>query len=191
VTGEVPPQHLPAPPALQASHEIPSYGSPNRNRRGPLAGRFCQRFAESPERLIDGRDQGRELIWHDLIASEIRADDLRCKLSIQSRCVVVRHLGQPSLLCLMDYVGLRPSSTNPIFCRVGQNRGDRDEIGSHFSMDRFVRPVALTSLADPIAVVPGRCFSSGDRRSKGVLGKSSRPLNTNLGAVTSMASIFS
>ena len=62
VTSDVPTQHLPPPPAFHTHDIIAANGSADRNCRGPLAGRFCQRFAESPERLIDGRDQGRKLL---------------------------------------------------------------------------------------------------------------------------------
>jgi len=55
-------ERLTSPPAFETHDEIPSNGSPNRNRRGLLAGWFWCWVSEPVDRLIDGSDQGGELV---------------------------------------------------------------------------------------------------------------------------------
>ena len=93
---DVPAEHLPAPAAIQADDVIAVNGSPDRNRRGSLDDGFCP-FAEAGERPMHGRDHGGELIGGDLIASKIRADDLRHEfgqLLIRHRLVLRLHRQQ-------------------------------------------------------------------------------------------------
>jgi hypothetical protein len=71
----MPAEHLPAPTAIQADDMIVVNGSPHRHCRGSLDQGFC-RFAETTEGLMNGRDQRRELIRRDQIASNIGGDDL-------------------------------------------------------------------------------------------------------------------
>jgi hypothetical protein len=58
---QVPAEHLPAPAAIEANDMIAVNGSPDGNGGGPLGDRF-RLFPESPERLMDGRDQAGELV---------------------------------------------------------------------------------------------------------------------------------
>jgi hypothetical protein len=93
----MPPKHLAFPAAVQADDVIVVNGSANRNRRGSLDDGFCRRFTESREGLMDGRNQGGELIRRDLMASEIRADDLRREAALRGR-ILIGHLVRPSHL---------------------------------------------------------------------------------------------
>jgi hypothetical protein len=73
---QMPAQHAALLPTIQA-HDITAVnGSPNGNRRGSPNDGFWRRSTELSERLMNGRDQGAELIRRELVASEIRADDL-------------------------------------------------------------------------------------------------------------------
>jgi hypothetical protein len=65
IGGEVPSEHLPAPAAFEANDIIVVDGSADRHRWRPLDLDFGCRFSESGERLMDGGDQGRELIRRD------------------------------------------------------------------------------------------------------------------------------
>jgi hypothetical protein len=71
----MPPQHLTAKPAVEADDSIRGDRPPNRNRRASRADRFYRRFDEPPQSFVHRRDQDRELIWRDLIASEIPTDN--------------------------------------------------------------------------------------------------------------------
>jgi hypothetical protein len=73
----MPAEHLSFPAAIQVDDMIAVDRSPDRNRRGSFDNGFCCRFPELTECLMHSRDQGSELIGGDLMASEIRADDLR------------------------------------------------------------------------------------------------------------------
>jgi hypothetical protein len=62
---EMPSKHLAAPAAFEANHVVPVNGSADRHRWRPLSlGLGCW-FSESGERLMDGRDEGCELIGCD------------------------------------------------------------------------------------------------------------------------------
>ncbi len=69
----MPAKHLAAPAAIEADDIIAVDGSPGGNRRGSLDAGFYRRFSKLFERLMNGRNQGGELIGRDLIASQIRA----------------------------------------------------------------------------------------------------------------------
>jgi len=73
---QMPAKHLAAPAAVEADDVIAVDGSSHRNRRGSLDDGFCCRVTKTGECPMDGRNQGAELIGWDLMASEIRADDL-------------------------------------------------------------------------------------------------------------------
>ena len=76
-------EHLAAPPTFEADHEIPVNGSPDQHRGCALAADFCYGFPETCERLMDGRDQGRELIGPDLVATHVSGDNRRSEFSIK------------------------------------------------------------------------------------------------------------
>jgi hypothetical protein len=80
---EVPLEHLAAPPTFEANHVIPMNGSPDRHRGCSLAADFCYGFPETCERLMNGRDQRRELIGPDLIATDVSGDNCRSEFSIK------------------------------------------------------------------------------------------------------------
>ena len=80
---EMPPEHLAAPAAFEANDKIALYGSPDRNGRGPLSLGFGYRFSASRERLMDGRDQGREFIGCDLVSPNICSNDIGSDFSIE------------------------------------------------------------------------------------------------------------
>jgi hypothetical protein len=88
--------HFPSPPAFDANDVIALNGSPDRNRRGSLDRSFLRRPAEVGERLMNGRNQGAELLGRDLISSDIRGHDFRSEFSI-GRCgrLLVGHLLSP------------------------------------------------------------------------------------------------
>jgi hypothetical protein len=72
-------EHAAGKAAFETNNEISLNGSPDRNRRGSLDDGFCCGFAEATESVMHCREQGGELIRLDLIASQIRGDDLRCE----------------------------------------------------------------------------------------------------------------
>ena len=78
----MPTQHLPAPAAIQADDMIAMNGSPDGNSRGSLDDGFSRRLTEFPERLMDGRDQGGELVGRELIASNIGGDNFRGEVGL-------------------------------------------------------------------------------------------------------------
>ena len=73
----MPSEHLAFPAAIQADDIIAVNGSPDGNRRGSLDDGFRCELPEVGERRMDSRDQRRQLIGWDLIASNISADDFR------------------------------------------------------------------------------------------------------------------
>jgi hypothetical protein len=79
----MPPEHLAAPPAFKADDIIAMNGSPDLHGWGPLSVGFGYRFSECRERLMDGRDQRRELVGGDLVAANIRGDNRRSEFSIK------------------------------------------------------------------------------------------------------------
>jgi hypothetical protein len=84
------------PAALQTDDVLALNGSPDRHGRRPLDDGFYNRLAQIGERLMDRRNQGAELLGHDLIASDIRGHDFRREVSI-GRCgrLLVGHLLSP------------------------------------------------------------------------------------------------
>jgi hypothetical protein len=87
---EMPPEHLAAPPAFEANNVIAMNRSPDRHCGSSLYLGFSRQFTEADERLMNGRDQSRELIGRDLVPPNIGGGDHRCKLSIgrYGRCFV-------------------------------------------------------------------------------------------------------
>jgi hypothetical protein len=77
---EMPSEHLTAPAAFEANDIIGMDRSTDRHDGGPLSlGCGCRFF----ERLMDGRNQCRELIGPDLVSPNVRGDDIGGEFSIQ------------------------------------------------------------------------------------------------------------
>jgi hypothetical protein len=88
LTGEVPPhavlldaqsmagremafEHLAAPATIEANDIITMNGLPDCDGGGPLNFRFGCRFTEADERLMNSRDQDRQLVGPDLVTADI------------------------------------------------------------------------------------------------------------------------
>src|SRR5271167_3814867 len=67
-------KHAALPATFEADDGIPSHGSPDRNRGSALWSYHFRWGAETPQCLMDGLDQRRELIGRDLVPSHIRGD---------------------------------------------------------------------------------------------------------------------
>src|SRR4051794_30735788 len=78
-------EHLTFPAAIQADHVIGVNGSSDGNCRDSWTLGFGCRFAEFTERLMNGRNQRRQLVRLDLVRPHVRADDLRGECSIDRR----------------------------------------------------------------------------------------------------------
>jgi hypothetical protein len=80
---EMPSEHLTAPAAFEANDIIGMDRSTDRHGGGPLSFGFGCRFSESGERLMDGRNQCRELIGPDLVSPNVRGDNIGREFSIE------------------------------------------------------------------------------------------------------------
>jgi hypothetical protein len=89
-------EHLAARAAFEAHDIIAVNGSPDRDC-GYLPGpRFGCRFTEAEERLMNGRDQYRQLVRPNLIAADICSNNVGRAFSIERRRrYFVWHLGSP------------------------------------------------------------------------------------------------
>jgi hypothetical protein len=74
--------HLPAVAAIQADDVIALNGSPDRHCWSSFDDGFLRRSAEVGERLMNGREQRRQLVGRNLVASQIGADDRYSEVSI-------------------------------------------------------------------------------------------------------------
>jgi hypothetical protein len=92
----MPLEHLAAPPAFEADDVIAMDGSPNRDGGCPLFVEFGCRFTETDERLMNGRDQRRELFGRDLVPPNICSNDVGREFSVERwRRRFVWHFGSP------------------------------------------------------------------------------------------------
>ena len=66
--GDVPAKHVAAPPAFEANDVIAPDRLPNRDGRCPGDCGFRHRLAEAGERLMDSRNQSRDLISPNLMS---------------------------------------------------------------------------------------------------------------------------
>jgi hypothetical protein len=80
--GEMATEHLPAPTAIQANDGIRRDRSPDRHGRRPLDDGFCWWLTEADERLINRRNQTRELVARNLVSAKICGDDFGGEFSI-------------------------------------------------------------------------------------------------------------
>jgi hypothetical protein len=78
---KMPSEHLAAPSAFQANDIIAVNRSTDGHRGSSLAD-FGYLFTKAGEGLMNGRDQGCELVGRDLIAPNIRSDNLSREFSI-------------------------------------------------------------------------------------------------------------
>jgi hypothetical protein len=78
----MPPDHHSSPVTFEADDIIVMEGSPDWDGGCALARCFGRGFTEADERLMNGRNQHRELIGRDLVATYICSDDIVvCSLS--------------------------------------------------------------------------------------------------------------
>jgi hypothetical protein len=93
---DMPSEHLATPAAFQANDIIAMNGPPDRHSRCSLSLEFGYRFSETCERLMNGRDQDRQLVRPNLVATDICSNDVGREFSIDRwrRCFV-GHLGSP------------------------------------------------------------------------------------------------
>jgi hypothetical protein len=88
----VAPQHLAAPSAFKADHEVPAIGSVDCNSwRGRGEGR--RGLAEFAKRSMYGGDQARKLVRRDLIVYDLALDDFGDEMRIDR--FSVRHFSHP------------------------------------------------------------------------------------------------
>jgi hypothetical protein len=80
---DMPSEHLAAPPTFQTNDIIPVNGSPDRDGRCLLISDFWHRFSEANERMINGRNQGRQLVGPDLVSPNVGGDNRRSEFSIK------------------------------------------------------------------------------------------------------------
>jgi hypothetical protein len=78
----MPSDHQAAPPTFQTNDVVTMNRSPDRDGRSPLISDFWHRSSEANERMMNGRNQGRQLVGRDLIAPNIRGDNFSRKFSI-------------------------------------------------------------------------------------------------------------
>ena len=79
---EMPSEHQAAPAALQANDIIVMNGSTDRHRGCPLSLGFGCRFSELGNRLMDSRDQGRELVGPNLVSPNVSCDYIGREFSV-------------------------------------------------------------------------------------------------------------
>lgn len=86
-------EHAAGPAAFEASHLVVLNGSPDRHCWSSFDDGFGNRLTEVGERLMNGRDQRRELVDRNLVALNIRGHDFRGEFLI-GRCgrLLVGHL---------------------------------------------------------------------------------------------------
>jgi hypothetical protein len=80
---DMPSEHLAAPPTFEANHVVPVNGSTDRHRGCALLADLCYGLPETGERLMHGRDQRRELVGPDLVATHVSGDNRRSEFSIK------------------------------------------------------------------------------------------------------------
>jgi hypothetical protein len=95
-SSEMPSEHLAAPPTFQTNDIVALNGSADRHCGCSLDFRFRRHFTEADERLMHGRDWGRELIGADLVSPNISSDDIGRTFSVERcRLLLVGQFGSP------------------------------------------------------------------------------------------------
>ncbi len=87
---EMPFEHLAAPATIEADDIIAVNGLPDWDGGCPLDLRFGCRFTEADERLMNGRDQDRQLVRPNLVAADICSNDVGREFSCRALETAVR-----------------------------------------------------------------------------------------------------
>jgi|HubBroStandDraft_2_1064218.scaffolds.fasta_scaffold195542_2 hypothetical protein len=80
---EMPFEHLAAPATIEADDIITMNRLSDRHGRGSLSLDFGCRFSEADERLMNSRDQDRQLVGPDLVTADICSNNVGRAFSIE------------------------------------------------------------------------------------------------------------